>query len=118
MMKTNNLLKRLSAVLAGLVLGASVLSAQNIKVTGVVTDTEKLPVMGAAVMVSGTSIGTATDLDGNFEIDVPQDAILEFSSIGYETRKLKAAPTMNVILVEDSELLNEIVVVGSYSRQL
>ena len=112
MMKTNNLLKRLFVVLAGLVLGASVLSAQNIKVTGVVTDSEKLPVMGAAVMVSGTSIGTATDLDGNFEIDVPQDAILEFSSIGYETRKLKAAPTMNVILVEDSELLNEIVVVG------
>ena len=112
MMKTNNLLKRLFAVLAGFVLSASMLSAQNIKVTGVVTDSEKLPVMGAAVMVSGTTIGTATDLDGNFEIDVPQDAILEFSSIGYETRKLKAAPTMNVILVEDSELLNEIVVVG------
>ena len=112
MMKTNNLLKRLFAVLAGLVLGASMLSAQNIKVTGVVTDTEKLPVMGAAVMVSGTSTGTATDLDGNFEIDVPSGAILEISSIGYETRKVKATAKMNIVLVEDAELLNESVVVG------
>ncbi len=111
-MKTNNLLKRLFAVLAGLVLGASMLSAQNIKVTGVVTDTEKLPVMGAAVMVSGTSTGTATDLDGNFEIDVPSGAILEISSIGYETRKVKATAKMNIVLVEDAELLNESVVVG------
>ena len=112
MMKTNNLLKRLFVVLAGLVLGASMLSAQNIKVTGVVTDSEKLPVMGAAVMVSGTSIGTATDLDGNFEIDVPSGAILEISSIGYETRKVKATAKMNIVLVEDAELLNESVVVG------
>jgi TonB-linked SusC/RagA family outer membrane protein len=112
MMKTNNLLKRLFVVLAGLVLGASVLSAQNIKVTGVVTDTEKLPVMGAAVMVSGTSIGTATDLDGNFEIEVPDGSVLEISSIGYETRKVKATAKMNIVLVEDAELLNESVVVG------
>ncbi len=112
MMKTNNLLKRLFVVFAGLVLGASMLSAQNIKVTGVVTDTEKLPVMGAAVMVSGTSTGTATDLDGNFEIDVPSGAILEISSIGYETRKVKATPKMNIVLIEDAELLNESVVVG------
>ncbi|MCR5070480.1 MAG: TonB-dependent receptor [Bacteroidales bacterium] len=111
-MKTNNLLKRLFVVFAGLVLGASMLSAQNIKVTGVVTDTEKLPVMGAAVMVSGTSTGTATDLDGNFEIDVPSGAILEISSIGYETRKVKATPKMNIVLIEDAELLNESVVVG------
>ena len=112
MMKTNNLLKRLFVVLAGFVLSASMLSAQNIKVTGVVTDSEKLPVMGAAVMVSGTSIGTATDLDGNFEIDVPSGAILEISSIGYETRKVKATPKMNIVLIEDAELLNESVVVG------
>ena len=112
MMKTSYLLKRLFVALAGLVLGASVLSAQNIKVTGVVTDSEKLPIMGAAVMVSGTSIGTATDLDGNFEIDVPTGAILEISSIGYETRKVKASPEMNVVLIEDAELLNESVVVG------
>ena len=112
MMKTNNLLKRLFVVLAGFVLGASMLSAQTIKVTGVVTDNEKLPVMGAAVMVSGTTIGTATDLDGNFTLDVPDGAILEISSIGYETRKVKATPKMNIVLLEDAELLNESVVVG------
>ena len=112
MMKTNNLLKRLFVVFAGIILGATMLSAQTIKVTGVVTDTEKLPVMGAAVMVSGTTIGTATDLDGNFTLDVADGAILEISSIGYETRKVKATPKMNIVLVEDSELLNEVVVVG------
>ncbi len=63
-------------------------------------------------MVSGTSTGTATDLDGNFEIDVPSGAILEISSIGYETRKVKATAKMNIVLVEDAELLNESVVVG------
>ena len=112
-MKTNNLFKRLFSVLAGLALGASMLSAQNtITVTGVVTDTEKLPVMGAAVMVSGTTIGTATDLDGNFTLEVADGSILEISSIGYETRKVKATPQMNIVLVEDAELLNESVVVG------
>ena len=113
MMKTKNLLKRLTLILCGLALGTAMLSAQqSIRVTGTVVDAEKLPVIGAAVMVSGTTTGTATDMDGNFSLDVPEGATLEISSIGFETRKVKAAPNMEVILVEDSELLNEIVVVG------
>ncbi|MBR4524107.1 MAG: TonB-dependent receptor [Bacteroidales bacterium] len=112
-MRTNNLFKRLIAIAGGLLLSVAMLSAQQmIKVSGVVTDAEKLPIIGAGVMQSGTTVGTATDIDGLFTLEVPEGAVLEFSSIGYETRKLKAAPHMEVTLVEDSELLNEIVVVG------
>ena len=96
----------------GLFLGSWALLAQNITVTGTVTDVQKEPLIGAAVMQKGTSNGTATDIDGNFTLTVPQGAVLEFSSIGFETRTLHASPKMNVILVEDSELLNETVVVG------
>ena len=112
-MKSNSLLKRLASVAAGFLLGASLFSAQNITVTGTVTDALKEPIIGASVLQQGTTVGTATDVDGNYTITVPEGATLEFSSIGFETRVLKAnSAKMDVILVEDSELLNETVVVG------
>ena len=112
-MRKTNLLKRVVSVALGLVLGASALLAQNtITVTGTVTDAQKEPIIGASVLQQGTTVGAATDVDGNFTLTVPEGAVLEFSSIGFETRTLKATPRMNVILVEDSELLNETVVVG------
>ena len=112
-MRKTNLLKRVVSVALGLVLGASALLAQNtITVTGTVTDAQKEPIIGASVLQQGTTVGAATDVDGNFTLTVPEGAVLEFSSIGFETRTLKASPRMNVILVEDSELLNETVVVG------
>ena len=112
-MKSNSLLKRLASVAAGFLLGASLLNAQNITVTGTVTDALKEPIIGASVLQQGTTVGTATDVDGNYTITVPEGATLEFSSIGFETRVLKAnSAKMDVILVEDSELLNETVVVG------
>ena len=112
-MRKTNLLKRVVSVALGFVLGASALLAQNtITVTGTVTDAQKEPIIGASVLQQGTTVGAATDVDGNFTLTVPEGAVLEFSSIGFETRTLKASPRMNVILVEDSELLNETVVVG------
>lgn len=111
-MRQTNLLKRAMSVVLGLVLGASALLAQNITVTGTVTDALKEPIIGASVLQQGTTNGTATDIDGNFTLSVPADALLEISSIGFETRVLKATAKMDVILVEDSEMLNETVVVG------
>ena len=111
-MRKSNMLTRVMSVALGLFLGASALLAQNITVTGTVTDAMKEPIIGASVMQQGTTVGAATDIDGHFTLTVPQGAVLEFSSIGFETRTLKAAPKMNVILVEDSEMLNETVVVG------
>ena len=111
-MRQTNLLKRAMSVVLGLVLGASALLAQNITVTGTVTDAMKEPIIGASILQQGTTNGTATDIDGNFTLSVPADALLEISSIGFETRVLKATAKMEVILVEDSEMLNETVVVG------
>ena len=112
-MRKSNLLKRVMSVALGLALGAAALLAQNtITVTGTVTDAQKEPIIGASVLQQGTTVGAATDVDGNFTLTVPEGAVLEFSSIGFETRTLRATPKMNVILVEDSELLNETVVIG------
>ena len=111
-MRQTNLLKRAMSMVLGLVLGASALLAQNITVTGTVTDAMKEPIIGASILQQGTTNGTATDIDGNFTLSVPADALLEISSIGFETRVLKATAKMEVILVEDSEMLNETVVVG------
>ncbi len=100
------------SVLLGLVLGASALLAQNITVTGTVTDVQNEPLVGASVLQAGTTNGTMTDVDGNFTLTVPKGAELEFSSIGFTTLKLKAEPKMTVKLPEDVEMLNETVVVG------
>ena len=93
---------------------ASSEATQNsIKVKGVVLDSQGLSVPGASVFEKGnTTNGTVADLDGNFELTVPQGATLVFSSIGYATVELPASASMNVVLEEDSTLLEETVVVG------
>ena len=111
-MRKTQLLKRAMSVVLGLVLGASALLAQNITVTGTVTDVQNEPLVGASVLQSGTTNGTMTDVDGNFTLSVPKGAELEISSIGFTTLKLKAEPNMKVALPEDVEMLNETVVVG------
>ncbi len=112
-MKNNQLLKRIALVAAGFILSVPVLFSQSkITVTGTVTDVDKEPVIGVAVMVPGTQTGTSTDIDGNFTLDVTEGTMLEFSSIGFETIQLKAEKTMKVTIREDSELLEETVVVG------
>ena len=114
MMKTNNLFKRLFSVLAGLALGASMLLAQNtVTVRGKVLDQEKQPVIGAAVMQTGTTNGAAADLDGNFTITVPMGASLTISAIGYETLQVTVtSSTLNITLNEEASELDESVVIG------
>ena len=112
-MKKSIFLKRMASLAVGIFLGGTALFAQKaITVTGTVTDAQKEPIIGASIIQQGTTVGTATDVDGNFTLQVPEGATLEISSIGFETRTLKATEKMDVILVEDSELLNETVVVG------
>lgn len=99
-----------------LILGFSCANAFAQQVKGTVKDVSGLPLINAGVMVEGTSIGTVTDLDGNFVLDqaVPSDAVLVFSSIGYVTVKmpLNGKTTLEVVLQEDFELLNDVVIVG------
>lgn len=112
-MRTNNILLRAVSLTLGFILSATALLAQNnIQVTGTVTDVNKEPIVGASVLQKGTTNGTMTDLDGNFTLSVPEGSMIEVSTIGFVTQTLKAAATLNVILAEDSELLEETVVVG------
>ena len=82
------------------------------KVTGKVATATGEPVIGAAVLVKGTTNGTVTDLDGNFQINAEVGNILEISYIGYETFLIKvgAGNNYNVTLQEDAETLDEVVV--------
>ena len=103
--------KTLSLCVA-LLLGA-VAYAQNVRITGTVTDADSgEPVIGAAVIVPGTTNGTSTDLDGNFTLNAPSGATLEISCIGYTTLNVKASPVMNVRLQVDTRFLDEVVVTG------
>ncbi|NLN99947.1 MAG: SusC/RagA family TonB-linked outer membrane protein [Bacteroidales bacterium] len=112
-MKDNQPTRRIVIALCTLLLCMTGLFAQNdITVRGRVLDTGGRPVIGAAVLMPGTTIGTATDEEGNFMLSVPRGTTLEISSIGYETVTLTATATMNITLREDTQELDETVVVG------
>lgn len=86
--------------------------AQGITVKGVVKDKSGEPVIGANVIVKNTTNGTITDFDGNFTLNANQGDIVVISFIGYKTQELPAAASMNVILKDDSEMLDDVVVIG------
>lgn len=97
---------------------AIAVQAQNITVHGtVVSAVDDEPLIGASVVpeAKGTT-GVATDIDGNFTISVPEGSNLIVSYIGYKAKTVKAEPHLTIALSEDSELLDEVVVVG-YSTQ-
>ena len=83
-------------------------------ISGVVKDATGETIISASVVVKGTSIGTVTDFDGNYTIDVPDDAKeLVFSYIGMTTQELPiTGDVINVVLSENSEVLEEVVVTG------
>lgn len=93
--------------------------AQNTTLKGVVTDAGNERLIGVNVVEKGTTNGTITDIDGNFSISVPDDAILVFSYIGYEMQEVprNGASILNVVLKEDTGLLDEVVVVGYASMK-
>lgn len=83
------------------------------EVSGTVKDTDGNPLPGAGVLIKGTAEGTVTDIDGKWSLRVPQDAVLEFSCLGFETAVARAdSGNGDIILKEDSRLLDEVVVVG------
>lgn len=88
----------------------------NTVIKGHVADIMGEPIVGASVMETGTTKGTVTDADGNFELDVAANASLRISSIGFKTVNITAKQGMNVVLEDDNALLDEVVVVG-YGQQ-
>jgi len=103
----------LRVALTALLLLQGLAALAQVKVKGTVVDTSGEPLIGAGIVQkTNPSNGTITDFDGNFEISVPEGSILVFSSIGFASQELPAAAVMNVTLAEDSDLLDEVVVVG------
>lgn len=82
--------------------------------TGIVKDATGEPIIGATVMVKGTTNGTITGLDGDFSLNnVPRGSVLQVSFVGYQTMEVEWKGTpLNVTLKEDTQLLDEVVVVG------
>lgn len=83
-------------------------------VTGIVTDKDGVPVIGANVVVKGTTNGTITDMDGKFSLEVPEGATLRISYIGYKDQTVAISSQSNyaITLREDAEALDEVVIVG------
>ena len=103
----------LRAVALSLILFLGMTAFAQTQVNGTVIDAANgEPIIGASILEIGTTNGTITDWDGNFTLIVQPGAKLAISYMGYKTQELAAAPNMSVKLGEDSELLEEVVVVG------
>lgn len=110
-MKRNATFKVLLMFIVGLFLSVNTF-AQQIVVKGIVKDTTGEPIIGANVIVKGTTNGTITDFDGNFLLNANKGDIIIISFIGYRSQEAQAATSMNIILKDDTELLDEVVVIG------
>ncbi len=97
-----------------MVVGCQLMSAQLISIKGTVTDPSGEPLIGVSVTVPGTRIGAATDIDGNFSLEADSKGKLKFSYIGYVTMEeaINGRNVINVVMKENSEVLDEVVVIG------
>lgn len=91
-----------------------VVYAQQLTITGKVTDNKKEPLIGVSISEKGTTNGTITSLDGSFSLNVGTGSTLVFSYIGYKTQEIVPGGRtfIDVVLQEDAEQLEEVVVVG------
>lgn len=106
---------RLLLLLGMFLIPINLLGQSGNHIKGVVLDqTTKEPVIGATVMVKNTSIGTVTGIDGDFQIEAPANSTLIVSFIGYKKNEvtIQNQKTLTILLSEDSEVLNEVVVIG------
>jgi len=115
MKQLSNYLKRALLLMTAVVFWASTAWAQGATVTGVVTDDEGEPLIGATVLVKGTTNGTSTDIDGNYSLaGVPAKATLVINYVGYNSQEIKVngRSKIDVTLKANSAVLDEVVVVG------
>lgn len=104
---------KLTLVLLSFFLGIQCMVAQQMKVTGVViNEDDGEPVIGASIVVKGTTVGTITDLDGKFELEADKNAKLVVSYVGLKTLETTAQANMRVILSSDAQELDDIIVVA------
>ena len=110
-------MKRLFLVLMTAFMSVLALAQETVQVKGTVFDENGWPVTGAYVLQQGTSNGTLTDLDGNFELSAPEGSLLEFTFMGYLTQTLPASSAAMTVTMEPDALMMEEVVVVGYGTQ-
>ena len=109
--KSRTAIRSFLLIVAALLISSAAF-AQQTKVTGKVVDEQNEPVVGATVQVEGTTNGTATNVDGQFTLEVNSGARLRFSYVGFKTLTIKAVNGMKVTMQEDANTLNEVVTIG------
>lgn len=94
--------------------GTQAALAQQMSVSGTVTDTSGEPLIGASIVIKGQQSGATTDIDGQFTIQATAGAVLQVSYVGYRTKdvRIDGRTTLDIILEENTEVLNEVVVIG------
>lgn len=110
-MKRNLMFKVLLTLMVGCFLSIDAF-AQQMMVKGLVKDATGEPIIGANVLIKGTTNGTITDFDGNFQLEAKKGDIISISFIGYQSQEVPAAPVLNIILKDDSQMLQDVVVIG------
>ena len=117
LMQTMESMKRTFFLTCLFLMTCLMMQAQGLQVSGtVVSKSDGLPVIGATVLELGTTNGTITDFDGKFSLSVKKGAEVVISYVGFKSQTLKANGVLNVVLEEDSEMLEEVVVTG-YTTQ-
>ena len=114
-MKQNNLNLKKGILLICLAIFSLSSFAQNISIRGNITDSSGESLIGVTVQVQGTTIGTVTDVDGNYTIpSISTNAVLEVSYVGMNPQviPINGRTVINIVMQEDTELLEEVVVVG------
>ena len=103
--------RKLMMFLSLFFLGIGILSAQT-QVRGTVVDESGEPVIGATVQVKGTSQGTVTDIDGNFNLSAPSGGTLVFSYVGMQTQEIPVSANVRVVMITDSQMLDEVIAIA------
>ena len=105
-------MKTFYAICMALLLAITSASAQ-VMVTGTVTASEDgSPLPGVSIVVEGSTVGTISDIDGQYRIEVPEGATLQFSFVGYKTQQQKAQSVLNIVMETDAIMMEEVVSLG------
>ena len=108
------MVKKIVLSIAAVLFACASVFAQNKQVTGTVTGPDGTPVVGATVVVEGTTLGTSTDLQGKYVLAAPTNGTLVFSFIGYEDTKLaiNGKTTVDAVLKEASKAIDDVIVIA------
>ena len=105
-------MKTFSVICMSLLLAIAPAMAQTVVRGTVISAEDDMPLIGVSVVEQGTTNGTVTDFDGNYELEVTAGAMVQFSYIGYKTQTKKAAAVLDIVMESDAIMMEEVVSLG------